>query len=297
MIDIVILTCEKYLNPIAETEYVQNVLFEDALVKEGLEKEGLNVKRVAWSDPEFDWTCTKYALFRTTWDYFEQSEAFISWLQKTSTKTTFINSYNLAKWSLDKHYLQDLESKGVRIVPTLFLEKGDMRTLQEIINANNLEECVLKPAISAAARETYKIGTSNISNYEEIFKRLIQKETMLLQPFIKSVTARGEISLMIIGESFSHAVLKIAKPGDFRVQDDFGGTVHDYQPNKEEIALAIRAVKACPETPIYARVDIVEDAQGNPAVSELELVEPEMWFRKRTEAAIELGKKIKHVFF
>ena len=31
----------------------------------------------------------------------------------------------------------------------------------------------------------------------------------------------------MINGQFTHAVLKKAKPGDFRVQDDFGGTVLD----------------------------------------------------------------------
>jgi glutathione synthase/RimK-type ligase-like ATP-grasp enzyme len=151
---------------------------------------------------------------------------------------------------------------------------------------------VIKPAVSAAARETYAMNSTTLSDHEQHFSRLIQKETMMLQPFIESVVERGELSLMMIGDRFSHAVLKVAKPGDFRVQDDFGGTVHPYIPTPAEVDLALKTVNACPESPLYARVDMVNDNDGNPAVSELELVEPEMWFRQRPESADELAMEI-----
>ena len=96
---------------------------------------------------------------------------------------------------------------------------------------------------------------------------------------------------------FSHAVLKIAKPGDFRVQDDFGGTVHDYSPSAEQIAFAKSVVHAAPELPIYARVDIFRDNEGNWALAELEIFEPELWFRLDPTAAHTLAKTIKDKVF
>jgi hypothetical protein len=77
------------------------------------------------------------------------------------------------------------------------------------------------------------------------------------------------------------------------VQDDFGGSVYVYTPTQEEIIFSKKAVKACPELPIYARVDIFTDNQGNIALSELELIEPELWFRYHPEAANVLAKAIK----
>jgi hypothetical protein len=86
--------------------------------------------------------------------------------------------------------------------------------------------------------------------------------------------------------------LKRAKEGDFRVQDDFGGTVHKYQPSESEIEFARNALFACPELPAYARVDIVLDNDGYLAVAELELVEPELWFRLHPESAVLLAEEV-----
>lgn len=79
---------------------------------------------------------------------------------------------------------------------------------------------MLKPAIVDAARHTYRLNTENLTEHESIFRELIQHEVMLLQPFQHSVVEQGEMSLMVIGGKYSHAVPKQAKAGDFRVQDD-----------------------------------------------------------------------------
>ena len=63
-----------------------------------------------------------------------------------------------------------------------------------------------------------------------------------------------------------------------------------YSPTKEEITFAENCLKASPFTPIYARVDIVYDNNNKPSLSELELIEPELWFRnchKSTELLAE----------
>src|SRR5690606_17364865 len=90
-----------------------------------------------------------------------------------------------------------------------------------------------------------------------------------------------------------HAVLKIAKPGDFRVQDDFGGSVHEYDPSKEQIAFAEKVVNAAPELPVYARVDMFKDNNGDWALAELEIFEPELWFRRNPKAAEILAQAVK----
>ncbi|WP_462253443.1 ATP-grasp domain-containing protein [Ekhidna sp.] len=292
MYDVVILTDERYVNPAKKSEYIENVITEDRLVMEALDKRGFSTKKVAWSDESFDWSSTKIALFRTTWDYAEKFTAFSDWLMEVSMLTKLVNDYETIIWNLDKHYLEDLKNEGVRIVETYFVEPGDNRSLAQIHQELGWNHTVLKPAISAAAKDTFKLTEDNLNQYEARFSELIKDETMMIQPFQNDVVNRGEISLMLIGGEYTHAVLKVAKQGDFRVQDDFGGTVEDYDPTQEEIDLAIKAVKACEYMPLYARVDIVNDNNGNPAISELELVEPEMWFRKNHSSAEALASEV-----
>jgi len=292
-LDIVILTEDRYINTTVINEYNANVLQEDQLVLEALKKEKLRVERKSWSDPEFDWSTTKFIIFRTTWDYFDRYEEFSNWLSEVSTKTTLLNSENIIKWNIDKHYLVDLKEKGVHICETHFIEKGTTITLSKLHEQLGWKKTVLKPCVSGAARHTYKLGTSNFEKHEAIFQELIASEAMMLQPFQENIITQGEYSFVVINGTYTHAVLKIAKSGDFRVQDDFGGTVHNHNATKEQITFAENAVKACIEMPMYARVDIIIDNDNKLAISEIELIEPELWFRNNHEAAEILARGIK----
>ncbi len=293
--DVIILTDKRYIKPKMLDRYIQNVLDEDNYVKIALENQGLKVARLSWDDADFDWSTTKYILFRTTWDYFDRFPEFSKWLNVVSKQTTLLNSEKIIRWNIDKHYLQDLQQNGIHICESYFIDKGTPFTLNNLSEKYNLKDFVLKPCISGAARHTYKINIETINEYETIFSSLIAKEDMIIQPFQYNIVEKGEISLMIMNGKFTHAVLKIAKSGDFRVQDDFGGSVHNYTPTKEEITFAENAVKACIELPIYARVDVFTDNSGKLAIAELELIEPELWFRNYPSAANELAKGIKQL--
>ncbi|MFY7669647.1 ATP-grasp domain-containing protein [Tenacibaculum sp. MEBiC06402] len=291
--DVVILSERRYVNPTEVNDYISNVLLEDDLVKKALEKAGLKVLRLSWDDPDFNWSDTEYILFRTTWDYFDRFNEFSTWLEKVSQQTKLINSEAIIRWNLDKHYLLDLQKNGVHVCESYFIEKGETSTLQDLAKKHNLSSFVLKPCVSGGGRHTYKINQETISEHESLFKRLISENAYIIQPFQHNIVEKGEISLMIMNGEFTHAVLKIAKPGDFRVQDDFGGTVHNYTPTSEEILFAEKAVNACPEKPMYARVDIFTDNNNKLAIAELELIEPELWFRNYPEAANKLSNGIK----
>lgn len=291
--DCVILTEQRYLNDSKTDAYKHNVYFEDRLVYHALEELGLKTLRLAWDDMFFDWSTTKSILFRTTWDYFDRFDEFSEWLEKVSKQTKLLNSESLIRWNIDKHYLLDLEKNGVHIAESHFIEQHAKVTLEQLHDILNWKETVLKPCISGAARHTYKLNLENLHEHETIFQELITNEAMMLQPFQNNIVGKGEISMMVFNGQFSHAILKKAKAGDFRVQDDFGGSVHDYAPTDEEIEFAESCVNACKELPIYARVDIFEDNNANIALSELELIEPELWFRHHPEAAKILAKAIK----
>ncbi len=291
--DVVILTESRYLHPEDQSEYVQNILLEDGLLQKAFEDLGLKSTRVDWADPDFDWESTRAAIFRTTWDYFDRFDEFKNWLNHVELKTEFINPISQIRWNMDKWYLKDLKERGVHIVETKYIKKGTTRDLQSLIGETNWKEVILKPTIAGAARHTYRINLGNINEFEGIFRKLIANEDMMLQPFQHNVMERGEVSLMVIGGQYTHSVLKKGKEGDFRVQDDFGGTLHPYEPNREEIELAEQVAKACEPLPAYARIDLMWDNEDKLAVSEVELIEPELWFRRKPESAQKLAQWVK----
>ncbi|MFN5149155.1 MAG: RimK family alpha-L-glutamate ligase [Flavobacteriia bacterium] len=286
MFDFTILTDNRYVDPTVITEYIKNILLEDQLVLDELKYRGYKVQRLSWDDSEMDWTATRYIIFRTTWDYFDRFAEFTEWLEKVRNKTTLMNSEALILWNLDKHYLAELEMKGVNIPPTFFIEKGNTHSLKELFEQSGWSKAILKPVVSGAARHTYVIEHRTLQQLEKLFKELITEESLMLQEFQHNIMSGGEISLILFNGEYSHSVLKKAKSGDFRVQDDFGGTVHDHSASDDEIAFAVKCLSHCPELPIYARVDLIRDNQNALALGELELIEPELWFRKDPNAAV-----------
>jgi len=295
--DITLLTESRYENPKNKNWYIKNIIKEDYLVKRSLEDLGLKVARKDWDSPEFKWEDTKYALFRTTWDYFDKFKKFKKWLEKTKSKTKFINSYEQIIWNTDKHYLLELSKKNIKIPPTKIIKKNTKKTLKEVFAKSNFKEMIIKPTVSGAGRHTYRINKNNINNYEDIFSLLLKKEDFMVQEFQKNILTKGEISIMLINGEHSHAILKKAKKNEFRVQDDFGGTVHSYSASKEEIKFAENIISIIKPKPVYARVDLMFNNKNKIVLSELELIEPEMWFRKNPLAAEILAKKIFEIYF
>jgi glutathione synthase/RimK-type ligase-like ATP-grasp enzyme len=295
MYDLVLVTQRAYVKPLIDDDYHRNILMEDGLLVKALEIHGLSVKRVAWDDESFDWNSTKMAVIRATWDYFHRIDEFRKWLIEVKAKTTLINPYETIDWNLDKRYLKDMQERGVNIPETCFIDAGCTSSLLELCQDTNWDRWVLKPAISGAARHTYLIEPDTIADHEKVFSSLIAKEHMLLQRFQPNVTLLGEWTFVLINGKYTHAVLKRAKAGDFRVQDDFGGTVHDHQATHEEIEFAESAMAMVNPIPLYGRVDVIRDVNSRLALQELELIEPELWFRNAPDAVTKLAKELAEI--
>ena len=284
--DVALLTDRRYTASTAADGdwYLSNILADDRLLQEALASRGLTSLRVDWADPAIEWSRFRCGVFRTTWDYFERSAEFSAWLERVENETRLCNCGSTVRWNSDKHYLADLAALGVPVVPSRFLERGSPQTLAGVLAETGWDESVIKPCVSGAARHTYRVNRRTATQFQPRLSSLLAGESMIVQPFQSDIIRTGEDSLMVFGGRYSHAVRKVAKRGDFRVQDDHGGTVHEYRPTGDQIALAEQAVAACQPLPVYGRVDMVRDG-GRLAVMELELIEPELWLRYHPPAA------------
>lgn len=291
--DVVLLTDSRYVNPTKIDPYIENVLKEDGLVMDGLKKLNLKTIKKDWNDANFNWSSTKSAIFRSTWDYFDQFSNFRRWLDLVKEQCYLINPYEQINWNLDKHYLIDLKKSDLPIVESVFVSKKTMLDLETISKSKNWKDIVVKPTISGAARNTYLLKNDEIKKFQEKWLSLTNNEDFMVQEFQKNILNSGEIAVILFGGEYSHSVLKKAKKGDFRVQDDFGGSVEKINPSLDIIELAEKTVKRLKTMPLYARVDIIFNNNNKPVISELELIEPELWFRFKEESAYKLAENVK----
>jgi glutathione synthase/RimK-type ligase-like ATP-grasp enzyme len=285
--DVALLTDRRYTaTTAAEGDwYLRNILQDDGLLQAALSELGISSVRVDWSRPDIDWSQFRCAVFRTTWDYFDRQVEFKKWFAVARTQTCLCNDAALIEWNMDKHYLVDLQAKGITIVPSRYIEQGESANLIEILLEMGWDEAIVKPCVSGAARHTYRFNHTNASDTDAIIDPLLEHESFLVQPFQESVLRSGEDTLIFFGSRYTHAVRKIAKPGDFRVQDDHGGKVYPHAASDEQIEFAQQALLACQPAPVYGRVDMIRDNDGNLAIMELELIEPELWLRNHPPSA------------
>jgi len=285
--DVALLTDIRYTAAVAAKDdwYLANILADDRLLQNSLRLLNLSSRRVDWADPAIDFSAFRCAVFRTTWDYFERLTEFTEWLQVVRQQTQLCNEYATVAWNIDKHYLADLAAVGIPIVQSQFIERGTSLSLHELLDASGWDEAIIKPCVSGGARHTYRVHRTTASQIDRIVQPLLLTEAFVFQPFQHNVIDSGEDSLVLFNGRYSHALRKIAKTGDFRVQDDHGGTVHSCQPTPAQIELAERTMAACQCRPAYGRVDMIRDNSGAWAVMELELIEPELWLRRHPSAA------------
>ena len=102
-------------------------------------------------------------------------------------------------------------------------------------------------------------------------------EGAMIQAFLPSVIEEGEYSFLYFGGSFSHALIKRPKKGDYRIQSLYGGTEETYTPSKQECVSARSVLNALTFTPLYARVDLLRGRDGKLKLIELEMLEPYLY--------------------
>ena len=258
---------------------------DDRLLLDPLAQHGIQAHPAIWNDPNQDWSACAAVVIRSCWDYHLQPHKFLAWIQRLeSANIPIFNPAPLLRWNANKSYLRDLDSRGVPIVPTFWPEEENPSpvTLSEKLRDLGWRQAVLKPRISATAYRTQLVTRDDATTAQPLFDELRRGHGAMLQKFMPSITTEGEWSLIFFAGKFSHAVIKQPKSGDFRVQNDFGGTARLADPPPHVLASAIRTIEAVDPT-VYARVDGVVD-QGQFLLMELELIEPALFLADHPQA-------------
>ena len=250
-----------------------------------LRARGLNAEVVVWSDEGVDWTRFNLVVLRSPWDYFERIAEFRAWLARLErAQVPLQNPQALVRWNFDKHYLAELEAKGVAIVPSRFLARGRPANLARELAAAGFVEAVLKPTISGGAFRTHRVAPARAAALQPALDEILVESGALLQPFVPEIQDEGEWSLLFFDGAFSHAVVKTPPAGDFRVQPQHGGAARAVAPPAELIAEALRIVSLLPVPPLYVRIDGVRVA-GRFLLMEVEAIEPYLFTRTAAGSA------------
>lgn len=276
---------------------------DDAPLAAALRDRGLEVESPVWNAGDVDWSSYDAVVVRSTWDYTERPRDFRWWTQRVGQASRLINPAQVLTWNIDKIYLRAMETAGLPIVPTIWMDPArnfDARAIHTRFPA--FGDFVIKPTISGGSRDTGRYDASQTPSRAlaiQHVKRLLDRgRHVMVQRYLRQVDSVGETSLVYVDGELSHAVRKAPLlEGPYRegARDDVRRKEQEVvsvrEPSDAELAVGRRVIDAIPdlitgaEQPLaYARVDLVPDDEGNPVVLELGLIEPRLSFREVPEA-------------
>lgn len=278
----------------------------DEPLRAALRDRGATVHEPVWRDADVDWSRYDLAVVRTTWDYSSRRDAFVAWATEVGEVTTLLNPPDVLRWNSHKSYLLELEERGAPVVPTAWLGQGDRVSVRELLAARDWTRAVIKPAVGAGAGGICRValdpdrGATHESPATERspaaaqrhLDALLEVGDVMIQPFLSTVSGRGELSVVVVDGQVSHAVRKHPADGDFRVQSTHGGRYTAEPVDPDVAALARWVVDATDADLLVARVDLIEDESGTQQLMELELIEPDLLFSIVPEAAAPVADAI-----
>lgn len=250
-----------------------------------MEQMGWQIEPVPWRKAEADWNAYTAVYVGTPWDYPGAPQQFIGLLQEIDRSgAVLVNDYSLIAWSLPKTYLRDLEERGVDIVPSIWLETYDATSVTAAYAHFGVQRIIVKPVISTNATDTFLLQRATFQEAATVLQETFRNRPFLVQPYIESIESEGEFSLFFFNAKFSHAIQKIPKANDFRVQEEFGASIVPVDPARPLLAAGQMVLQKVRPQPVYARLDFVRAADGRFLLMELELIEPSMYLRMDSKA-------------
>nr|WP_189935662.1 hypothetical protein [Streptomyces sulfonofaciens] len=261
---------------------------------------GAEADAVCWDDPAIDWASYDLAVIRSTWDYTWRTDAFTAWADRCGALTRLVNPPQVVRWNTDKRYLGDLAAAGVPVVRTRYLspediaagarpwepgEPGNWKGPEEPGEPDG-GEYVIKPTAGAGGRYAARYRTADPGAAEAAGQHLARLAadglTAMVQPYVRRIDTTGERALLFFGGRLLHAIRKgavLVPQTAYDAKKNAHPDPRPWEPTRAELDVAERALAAVPGAPelLYARVDLVDGADGRPRVMELELVEPNLF--------------------
>ena len=262
-----------------------------AAAAQHIRAQGAVVVPLIWDDPDFfrEAQDCDLVVVRSPWDYMEtlaKRQGFVSWLNRLhAEKIRCENPPDVMLWNMDKQYLGAFAKAGISIVPTRFVGPEESFDLAQYFNTGGA--FVLKPCVSAGAHDTFKFLTQDEARLFQVeWERIRPQRHFMVQPFLHEITERGEWSCVFFDGQYSHSVHKLPGQGQWLVQGKLGGSVLSKNPPGPIRAMAERVANSLSreifsEPMLYARIDVI-DSFGGALLSEVKLIEPELFFLERT---------------
>ena len=247
---------------------------DEAPLLAALRERGCDACPLAWDDPGGpDLASFDVLTIRAAWNYHHQPDDFSAWLDNAESSARLVNDAETVRWNMHKSYLADLDRAGIETVPTAFFPHGATPFAERFLAERGWDDIVIKPAVSGGSRRTRRFMFSERDQAQAFLAELAATGDVMVQPYMPSVEQGGEVAIVWIAGEVTHVVEKAPR------FDGEAESVRGRPATDAERKLASRVVAAGGRDVLYARVDVINDEQGKPLLSELELIEPSLFFQ------------------
>jgi glutathione synthase/RimK-type ligase-like ATP-grasp enzyme len=252
----------------------------------------------SWDDASVDWEAFDRVVIRSTWDYTSRVADFVSWCHSVGSER-LRNRPDLVAFNADKRYLGRLAAPTV---PTVYVAPGDALPRLD-------GEVVVKPGISAGARDTGRFGPAAHGEARSLIEQIqVSGRVALVQPYIASVDHRGETALVFLGGELSHVLRKrpilerdevapLAEgelaPARAMLREDLVALDTAEAAEHRLARQVVRQVSEAFGTPVYMRVDVVIGPGAGPLLLEFEAIEPHLYLTASAGAAQRLADAVR----
>ncbi|MBX3221695.1 MAG: hypothetical protein KF795_14360 [Labilithrix sp.] len=243
-----------------------------------LEAAGARVRSIAWDDPAAVPDADEIVVIRSTWNYFTDVGGFLAWVERTAKTARLFNPAPIVAGNARKTYLRDLERRGVDVVPTEYVARGEARSVRDLMRERGWDTIVIKPVVSAGSFSTQRFGAGREDDAARFLAELTSQRDAMIQRWMPSVEGYGERSLVWIDGEITHAIRKTPR---------FTGNAEAVSAvpiAADEQAFAEALLEPIRQSLLYARVDVVRDEAGTLRLMELELIEPSLFLVESARA-------------
>ncbi|MEZ8853831.1 RimK family alpha-L-glutamate ligase [Vibrio cyclitrophicus] len=276
-----------------------SVDYDMPLITDAFKNTDVQADVVFWDESNPDWSMYDAVVLRSPWTYMEKIQPFIEFCQNIEKNSVLLNPVSVIEWNSNKNYLKQLEAQGIPIVPTeiIYSVTEIHHALDRIQKCDwDVKEVVIKPTIGAYSFGVVRLSVKDIDKIRKHVTYLLELDKgVIVQPYLHTIEEHGETNMIYFNNTYSHAIKKealLSQHGETKTPDMEYRKIKEA--SDEEKALAIRILNLVQsslglnEPLLYARLDFIEDKNGQPLLLELEITEPSL--------SLPLTPKCTHMF-
>ena len=251
-------------------------LAEDfADLPDALRRRNLDVRVSVWDDPSVNWDDAGLCVVLTISDFADRPDEFFAW---ANSVPRLLNDPQVLKWNSDKHYLQELEARGMPMIETTWLEpKAKLSKHQVHTRMPAGGDFVVKSALSSNRHTTGRYTSTDARSRSDAIQHAVEilegDRAALVQRYVQSVDNRGEVSLVYFNGLLTYAVSKdpqLQTRTDLKLRARDRASIHAItteerllgEDTRQALHSAISHLTGRDHLLIYCRIDIIRTESG-----------------------------------